>query len=70
MTMVIGQRIKELRKEFGITQRELATAVGCSQPMIVLWEKGDCEPTAGSILKLSDVFGCSCDYLLGKRDDY
>ncbi len=66
--MIISNRIKELRTEFGITQSELAKQVGCSQSMIVRWEKGECEPTASAILRLSFALKCSCDYLLGKSD--
>lgn len=44
--MIIANRIKELRKECGMTQSELAKLVGCSQSMVVRWEKGECEPTA------------------------
>lgn len=66
--MVIGQRIKELRKENKMSQSELAKLVGCSQPMIVLWEKEECEPTATAICKLSEALNCSTDYLLGKTD--
>ncbi len=69
-TMVIAQRIKELRRERGLTQAQLALMVGCSQPMITWWEKGECEPTASAILKLSEALECSCDYLLGKTDEF
>ncbi len=51
-----------------MTQYELAKKVGCSQSMVVRWEKEECEPTASSILALSYAFDCSCDYLLGKSD--
>ena len=34
-----------MRTEFGMTQSDLAKQVGCSQSMIVRWEKGECEPT-------------------------
>ena len=66
--MKIVQRIKELRTEKRLTQVELAQLVGCSQPMIVMWEKGACEPTASAIVKLSEALGCTTDYLLGKSD--
>ncbi|MDE5943109.1 MAG: helix-turn-helix domain-containing protein [Clostridia bacterium] len=66
--MIISSRIKELRCEFGLTQSDLAKQVGCSQSMIVRWERGECEPTASAILKLSVALKCSCDYLLGKSD--
>mgnify|MGYP000724657646 CR=1 FL=1 len=63
--MIIAQRIKELRTENHLTQAQLAKMVGCSQPMIVLWEKEVCEPTASAIVRLAEALGCSCDYLLG-----
>ena len=66
--MIIAQRIKELRTELRMSQADLAKKVGCSQPMIVLWEKGECEPTASAILKLSEALNCSTDFLLGKKD--
>ncbi len=67
--MIIAKRIKELRLENGLTQRSLAKLVSCDQSMIARWEKGECEPTASAIVKLSDALDCSCDYLLGKSDD-
>lgn len=63
--MIIAQRIRELRTENHFTQAQLAKMVGCSQPMIVLWEKEVCEPTASAIVRLAEALGCSCDYLLG-----
>lgn len=66
--MKVAQRIKELRIEKGMTQKQLAQIVGCSQPMIVMWEKGECEPTASALFKLSEALNCTADYLLGKSD--
>ena len=66
--MMISTRINELRKENNLTQKQLAEKVGCNQSMIARWEKGECEPTAGAILKLAEVFGCTTDYLLGKLE--
>lgn len=66
--MKIANRIKELRLERGMTQKQLAQAVGCSQPMIAMWEKEECEPTASAIVKLSEALNCRTDYLLGKTD--
>lgn len=66
--MIIAQKIKELRLEKGFTQKMLAEKVGCSQPMIAMWEKGEYEPTASAIVKLSEALNCTTDYLLGKSD--
>lgn len=66
--MIIAKRIRELRLENGLTQKALSEKVLCDQSMIARWEKGECEPTASAILKLSEALNCSCDYLLGKTD--
>ena len=63
-------RIRTLRKEYGLSQRELALKIGSSQKSIDLWEKEKAEPTAKFICALADCFGCSADYLLGREDDF
>lgn len=68
--MIIAKRITELRIEKGFTQKQLAEKVGCSQSMVTRWVSGECEPTASAILKLAEALDCSCDYLLGKTDEY
>ena len=68
--MIIANRITELRIERGLTQKQLAEKVGCSPSMITRWVSGECEPTASAILKLAEALDCSCDYLLGKTDEY
>lgn len=61
-------RIKELRLENKLTQKQLADKVGYSASMVTRWEKGECEPTASAIVKLSKALNCTTDYLLGKSD--
>ncbi len=64
--MDIGKIIKELRKEAGLSQTQLAKMVGYSQSEIARWERNEREPTAKAIKKLAKVLDCSCDYLLGE----
>ena len=66
--MKFAQRLKELRQENSLSQSQLAEKVGCSQPMIVLWERAECEPTMSYLIKLSEIFNCTLDYLVGKVD--
>ncbi len=63
-------RIKILRLENDLSQRELAAKIGCSQKSVDYWEKGLSEPTAGFIWALANCFSCSTDYLLGREDDF
>ena len=62
-------RIKELREEHRLTQKELAEKIGVAQSNISRWEKEEMEPAAGFVIKLADYFEVSADYLLGRTDD-
>lgn len=64
--MDIGSTIKELRKEIGLSQIQLAKMVGYSQSEIASWERNEREPNVKAIKKLAKVLDCSCDYLLGE----
>lgn len=64
--MNIGEIIKDLRQEKGISQSALAKAIGVSQKAIDYWERKINEPKASYIVALANFFDVSCDYLLGK----
>lgn len=68
--MKLCERLKELRKEKGLSQMELAKLTGLSQSSIGRWELGRTEPTASDLIKLEDFFGESVEYLLGLTDLY
>ena len=63
-------RLKELRIENNYTQRELASLLSLSPNSVCEWEKGRCQPSIECIKKLSALFECSIDYLLGQSDDF
>lgn len=58
-------RIKELRKEKGITQNKFATELGISKCTISLYESGKREPDIATLLRIANYFDVSVDYLLG-----
>ena len=66
--MKFSKRLKELRIEKGISQMDLAKATGISQSAIAKWELGKTEPTASALIKLSEFFGETVQYLLGLED--
>ncbi|MBQ7579169.1 MAG: helix-turn-helix domain-containing protein [Clostridia bacterium] len=68
MECKISQRIFELRKESGLSQKALAKEIGVTQKAIDFWEKGINEPKATYILNLAVFFKCSPSYLLGYED--
>ncbi len=60
----------ELRVERGVSQKELAEAIGVSQSTIAKIEVGRNEATASTIRKLASYFNISTDYLLEFEDDF
>lgn len=63
--MEIGKIIKELRKERNINQSELAKMLCTTQDTISLWELGKSYPDIINLVRLSEIFNVSTDYLLG-----
>ena len=59
-------RIKELRLQFGITQKELAKKLNIAQNTLSTWETGKFEPDISALNKLGEIFNVSTDYLLGR----
>lgn len=59
-----ARRLASLRQEKGLTQQKLADLLKCSKSTISLYETGDTVPDAKNIVRLCDIFGVSCDYLL------
>ena len=58
-------RIKELREEKGLTQRQVAEACGVTAATILNWENGIYEPGTTDLINLSKVLGASLDYIVG-----
>lgn len=68
--MSISSILYELRVERGVSQKELAEAIGVSQSTIAKIEVGRNEATASTIRKLASYFNISTDYLLEFEDDF
>ena len=62
-------RIKQLRKQKGLTQKEMAEAVGVGVSTVAMWESGKRTPSFKLLNDLSDLFDKSIDYILGISDD-
>ncbi len=61
----LGKRLKDLRKEQGLTQQQVADRVWVSKAMISSYELSNRAPSYEVLIKLSKLFGVSTDYLLG-----
>lgn len=64
-----GRNICSERHRLGLTQLELADRIGVSVNAVSAWENGSFEPNSNSLKKLSQLFSCSTDYLLGLTDE-
>lgn len=64
----LGQRIRDLCKSKGLTQKALAQRVGKSRSVIADYERGYRRPPFDVLLKLADIFSVTVDYLLGRSD--
>jgi transcriptional regulator with XRE-family HTH domain len=62
-----GQRLAELRKVKGFSQRELAGSIGTSQRMIAHYEKHVKRPSLDKLENIAKVFGITVDELLGVK---
>lgn len=61
-------RIKLLREEFKISQEELAEKLELSKGIISLYETESRKPSYEVLIKLSKIFNCSIDYIMGISD--
>lgn len=63
---MFGERIKELRKRYKMTQKQLAEKLFIDQTAVSYWESGKTKPDFEKQQMLADLFDVSVDYLLGR----
>ena len=64
---MVGKKLRELRENAGLTQRELAQILGVKSSEISQYEKGKRTPRWNRFNKLLDFFNVSADYVLGRE---
>lgn len=62
--MILADKIMDLRKRNGWSQEELANQLGVSRQAVSKWESAASVPDLNKIIKMSEVFDVSTDYLL------
>ena len=65
----IADRIKQLRKKKGVSQSQLAEAIGVKKNTVSTWERGTRKPDFAALQLLSEYFEISLEYLLGTSDE-
>lgn len=64
--ITLADRLKELRKDKGLTQKDLGDILGVGKTTISMYENGNSTPNDEIKLKICDYFDISLDYLIGK----
>ena len=62
--MVLGEKLKRLRKSRGLSQEQLAAELNVSRQSISKWELGESKPEIENLIALSEFFNVSIDELL------
>lgn len=66
---MLYRRIRDLREDRDLSQRELAKILNCSQQVYSNYELGQRDIPTDILIKLSMFYGVSVDYILGLRDE-
>lgn len=63
--MILGSRIKSLRKEKGLTQQQLADLINVTKVSVCCYEKGNRTPNLETFMDIVNALGTTPNYLLG-----
>lgn len=67
--MTLGQKIRKLRIDKGLTQKDLSDKIHVTFQTISKWENDENEPDVSTLRELAKLFGCSLDYLLCEDEE-
>lgn len=62
-------RVRELREDHDLTQRQLAEQLRLTQPQYCRYEQGYRDLPTDILLQLAQIYHTSTDYILGRTDD-
>ena len=65
---ILGERLRLLRMERGLTQAQLAELLDAKQTSIFRYESGAANPAPDMLLRYADYFDVSLDYIFGRTD--
>ncbi|MCX4364364.1 MAG: helix-turn-helix transcriptional regulator [Bacilli bacterium] len=67
--MTLGEKLKSIRKRFGLSQEQLAEIMNVSRQAITKWESDGGIPDVSNLQELAKVFGITVDYLLNDNNE-
>lgn len=62
------RRIRDLREDADLTQREIAEILNCSQRVYSNYERGELDIPTEILIRLANFYNTSVDYILGRTD--
>ncbi|MBE6558785.1 MAG: helix-turn-helix transcriptional regulator [Ruminococcaceae bacterium] len=65
---MLNERIRKLRLERNLSQVDLAKRLNVTKQSVSNWENDNIQPSIEMLVKLSETFSVSTDYLLGRDD--
>lgn len=67
--MAYYKRLRDMREDADLTQRQLAERLGMSQPQYNRYEQGYRDLPTDILIRLADMYDTTTDFLLGRTDD-
>ena len=67
---IVIERIRELRNNLGLTQKEFGEKLGFSESYIIHWENKQDKVSLKNLMHICNTFDCSLDYLFGRKNDF
>lgn len=67
--MAYYKRIRELREDHDLTQRQIATILNITQPQYFRYEQGYRDVPTDILITLADLYKTSTDYILGRTNN-
>ncbi len=66
---MLYKRIRDLREDHDLTQREIGEMLSCSQRVYSNYERGELDIPTEYLVKLADYYDVSIDYMLERTDN-
>lgn len=66
--MAYYRRVRDLREDHDLTQRQLAAILGLTQPQYFRYEQGYRDLPTDILIRLAELYNTSTDYILGRTN--
>lgn len=69
MVVFKPERLRELRKDANMTQKQFSESIGCTMASLSAYENGSKIPPTQTLINISNKYSCSIDWLMGLKDE-